>query len=193
MYYSSVHCTGLVAGATAIASRKGGPIHRRAGKVFLVSMFIAYLIGAFVAPFLSEGQRPNFVAAILALYLLITGVMTARRRHFQASIMEKIGLAVALLITGMGVLFAYMGIALAAQWTVHRRKPLLYLLSQDQLQRLKKFTYLYGASFQKSRERFATCGACVFPSFWLQARFSWDNHKCSRIGLTDQFCLACSL
>lgn len=118
---------GLVAGATAIASRKGGPIHRRAGKVFLVSMFIAYLIGAFVAPFLSEGQRPNFVAAILALYLLITGVMTARRRHFQASIMEKIGLAVALLITGMGVLFAYMG-ANSVSGTVDGSPPQAFVI-----------------------------------------------------------------
>jgi hypothetical protein len=90
-------------------------------------MFIAYLIGAFVAPFLSEGQRPNFVAAILALYLLITGVMTARRRHFQASIMEKIGLAVALLITGMGVLFAYMG-ANSVSGTVDGSPPQAFVI-----------------------------------------------------------------
>ena len=50
---------GLLAGATAAAARKGAVVHRTAGKIFLVSMFIAYLIGAGVAPFLAEGQRPN--------------------------------------------------------------------------------------------------------------------------------------
>ncbi len=100
---------GLVAGATASASRKGGRVHRVAGKFFFVSMFVAYLIGAAVAPFLTEGQRPNFIAGILALYLLITGVMAARRSDFRAGNSEKIGLAIALLITGTGVMFAYQG------------------------------------------------------------------------------------
>ena len=52
---------GLVAGATASASRKGGRVHR------------------------------------------------ARRRDFRAGNSEKIGLAIALLITGTGVMFAYQG------------------------------------------------------------------------------------
>jgi hypothetical protein len=100
---------GLIAGTTASLSRKCGVAHRQAGKVFLVSMFMAYLIGAAVAPFLSEGQRPNFVAGILALYLLLTGVMAARRRDFRAGTLEKIGLGIALLITGLGVWFLYTG------------------------------------------------------------------------------------
>ena len=100
---------GLVAASTASLTRKGGVVHRAAGKVFLVAMFIAYLIGAGVAPFLAESQRPNFVAGILALYLLVTGVMAARRRNFQAGRAEYVGLIVALTITGMGVLFMVMG------------------------------------------------------------------------------------
>ncbi|MCZ6852320.1 MAG: hypothetical protein O7G86_00250 [Gammaproteobacteria bacterium] len=100
---------GLVAGSTASLVRKGGVVHRAAGKVFLGSMFIAYVIGAGVAPFLSEGQRPNFVAGILALYLLITGVLAAKRRNFQASRAEYVGLVIALTITALGVLFAVMG------------------------------------------------------------------------------------
>jgi hypothetical protein len=100
---------GLVAGTAACATRKGGTAHRMAGKVFFVSMFVAYLIGALVAPFLSEGQRPNFVAGILALYLLISGVAAARRRGFRAGGAETSGLLVALFITGMGVFFAVEG------------------------------------------------------------------------------------
>lgn len=100
---------GLLAGATASIAQKGRPVHRAAGKVFLISMFITYTIGAGVAPFLTDGQRPNFVGGILALYLLITGVIAARRRVFHAGPAEIVGLLIALLITGMGILFMLMG------------------------------------------------------------------------------------
>lgn len=100
---------GLMAGLTASLVKKGARVHRIAGKTFFYAMFISYLIGAGVAPFLNEGQRPNFVAGILALYLLISGVYTARRRPFIAGVWEKVGLVVALTITSMGALFMYMG------------------------------------------------------------------------------------
>ena len=118
---------GLIAGATASLSSKGGNVHRKAGRVFLVSMFIAYLIGAAVAPFLTEGQRPNFVAGILALYLLVTGVMAARRRDFRAGTSEKIGLVIALLITGLGFLFMYAG-ANSPSGTVDGSPPEAFLV-----------------------------------------------------------------
>lgn len=100
---------GIISGVTASLSRKGAIIHRVAGKVFFISMFICYVIGALVSPFLDEGQRPNFVAAILALYLLLTGVLAAKRKPFYAGITEKIGLITALLITGLGITFMVMG------------------------------------------------------------------------------------
>lgn len=118
---------GLIAGATASLSRKGGKVHRLAGRVFLVSMFIAYLIGAAVAPFLTEGQRPNFVAGILALYLLVTGVMAARRRDFRAGASEQVGLAIALLIAGLGVWFMYAGTNSASE-TVDGSPPEAFLV-----------------------------------------------------------------
>ena len=118
---------GLVTGAMASATRKGGRIHRLSGKIFFVSMFVAYLIGAGVAPFLSEGQRPNFVAGILALYLLISGLMAARRRQFQAGNWEKAGLAIALLITGLGGWFAYLG-ANSETGTVDGSPPQAFIL-----------------------------------------------------------------
>ncbi len=102
---------GLLSGTVAIASPKGGSIHRAAGKVFLVSMFVAYLIGAGVAPFLDEGQRPNFVAGVLALYLLITAWLTVRRGSSnRAGLANYIGAALALIITGLGIAFMIMGL-----------------------------------------------------------------------------------
>jgi len=118
---------GLVSGLVASLTRKGGIAHRRSGQVFLVSMFVAYLIGAGVAPFLANGQRPNFVAGILALYLLVTGVMAAKRRRFHAGRAEYIGLGLALVITGMGVLFMVMG-ANSATGTVDGSPPQAFVL-----------------------------------------------------------------
>lgn len=100
---------GLAAGLTASLSRKGAKMHRAAGTVFVAAMFISYLVAAGLAPFAAHGQRPNFVAAVMALYLLVTGVMAAQRKPFCAGIAEKVGLVIALLITGLGVVFMIIG------------------------------------------------------------------------------------
>lgn len=70
---------GLASGALAILSPKGRPVHRAAGKVFLVSMAVCYLIAAGVAPFLTQDRLVNTVAALMALNLLTTSWLAARR------------------------------------------------------------------------------------------------------------------
>ena len=99
---------GMLAGTTASLAIKGKALHLKAGKVFFIAMFICYLIGACVAPFLETGQRTNFVAGVLALYLLTSGVSAAQRRNFCAGIGEKLGIVVALSITLLGVFFIYL-------------------------------------------------------------------------------------
>jgi len=101
----------MISGAAAPSIRKGARLHRLAGGVFVASMFVTYLIGAGVAPFLEEGQRPNFVAGIMALYLLVTGWRTARQRERRAGIAEAAGLVIALAIAGTGAVFMQMGAA----------------------------------------------------------------------------------
>lgn len=96
---------GIVTGMVASLSKKGSYVHRTAGKVFLLAMFVCYLIGALVSPFLESQQSTNFVASILALYLLISGVSAARRTRFEAGISEKIGVVVAVSIVVIGALF----------------------------------------------------------------------------------------
>jgi hypothetical protein len=90
-------------------------------------MFAAYAIGAGVAPFLDTGQRPNFVAGIMALYLLISGAMAARRRDARAGAPEVIGLIVALSITVAGVIFMRMGAA-SPSGTVDGSPPQAFFL-----------------------------------------------------------------
>lgn len=113
---------GIVSGVVASLSRKGGAAHRVSGWIFAVSMFITYVIGAGVAPFLLQGQRPNFVGGVLALYLLVTGVLAAKRRRFEAGRAEWVGLACALIITGLGLAFVVMG-ANSASGTVDGSPP----------------------------------------------------------------------
>lgn len=102
---------GLVSGTVAVLSPKGRPVHRAAGKVFFISMFIAYAVGAGVAPFLETGQRPNFVAGVLALYLLVTAWLAATRRDPVVGAIEYGGLAIALSVVVAGTYFMLQGMS----------------------------------------------------------------------------------
>lgn len=118
---------GILSGVVAIAARKGAPVHRAAGKTFFVSMFIAYAIGAGVAPFLETGQRPNFVAGILALYLLVTAWRTVRIPKIAPGAVEYGGLILALAIVGLGLIFMRIG-ANSATGTVDGSPPQAFIL-----------------------------------------------------------------
>jgi len=95
----------IVSGAVALLSRKGEPLHRVAGTVFFASMLVACAIGAVVSPLLSEGQRPNFVAAVLSLYLIVTALATVKRKPGTIGRLEVGGFVVALSVATAGLLF----------------------------------------------------------------------------------------
>ena len=100
---------GIVTGAIAIASRKGRKIHRAAGTVFFWVMLACYVVAACVAPFLDDGQRPNTIAGVMALYLLLTGWAAAQKPEIKAGVYQVAGLIAALAIAGAGALFMKMG------------------------------------------------------------------------------------
>ncbi|MEQ8301351.1 MAG: hypothetical protein RH945_12490 [Hyphomonas sp.] len=100
---------GLASGLVASFSKKGARIHRASGKVFFASMLVTYLIGAGVAPFLETGQRPNFVAGVLALYLLFTGVRAAQKKVILRDKSVWVGAIIAASIAVMGLTFLIMG------------------------------------------------------------------------------------
>ncbi|MBT9444732.1 MAG: hypothetical protein IV086_03425 [Hyphomonadaceae bacterium] len=118
---------GMLSGVASLSTRKGGRLHRIAGTVFFASMLIAYAIGAGVAPFLTEGQRPNFVAGIMALYLLLSGWMTVRRPAKTAGMFEIAGLVIAVAVAGAGALFMYMG-AQSPTGTIDGSPPQAFIL-----------------------------------------------------------------
>lgn len=100
---------GILSGAVALASRKGAGAHRAAGAFFFVVMFACYGIAVVVSPFLSDGQVTNTIAGASALYLLISGVATARSRVVAASVWHVVGLLIAFAIGGVCLYFNYLG------------------------------------------------------------------------------------
>jgi len=50
---------GILSGAAAFVFRKGTPLHRLIGKIFVISMLIMSGIGAVVAPFLPTPNAPR--------------------------------------------------------------------------------------------------------------------------------------
>ena len=118
---------GMLSGVGALLSRKGEWAHRFAGNVFFLSMLVTYAIGAGVAPFLSEGQRPNTIAGIMALYLLISGWMAVKRPENTSGRLEVFGLGVAVLVASAGGLFMYMG-AHSASGTIDGSPPQAFLV-----------------------------------------------------------------
>lgn len=100
---------GMLSGAVALATRKGDTWHRAAGNIFFVSMFAMAAVGAGVAPFLDEGQRPNTVAGLMALYMIVTAWIAGKRERIGAGPAEVAGFMIATLIAAAGAIFAIQG------------------------------------------------------------------------------------
>jgi uncharacterized membrane protein len=94
LFHIAAGSAALVAGAGALAVRKGGPLHARAGTIFFAAMLAMAGTGAAMAAFISE--RGTAVIGLFTCYLVATSWTTARRRDGQAGGFERAGLAVAL-------------------------------------------------------------------------------------------------
>ena len=84
----------LLAGAAALAVRKGSPLHARAGTWFFASMLAMAGTGSVIA--LSMPERGTATVGILTCYLVATSWISARRRDGIAGSSEAVGLVVAL-------------------------------------------------------------------------------------------------
>ena len=99
---------GIISGAVALLSRKGGRSHRIAGTVFLVSMLIMATIGAATSPFLPVPSMTNVAAGTLTFYLVATGWVAIKRENGHIGRFETGGLGVALGIVAAGAIFILM-------------------------------------------------------------------------------------
>lgn len=93
---------GMIAGAAALALRKGSRRHALAGTIFFVAMLAMASIGAAVSPFLAsaEGDPRWFdaLAGAFACYLVATGWATVKRRPGTTGAFEAAAFAFVLLL-----------------------------------------------------------------------------------------------
>lgn len=94
----------LAAGAAALALRKGGRGHARAGTVFMGSMLAMAITGAALA--VLKPERATAVIGIITAYLVATAWWTARHRDGRAGPFEAAGLVVALACAAAQLTFA---------------------------------------------------------------------------------------
>jgi uncharacterized membrane protein len=102
--------TALVAGTVAVFARKGGRLHRRAGTVFVLSMFVMAIFAVYLAVAM-PGQMVNVFIGTFAFYLVATAWMTVRRGEGVSGLSDKIVLLVSLCLCAP---FAILSFQLAA-------------------------------------------------------------------------------
>lgn len=85
----------LPAGAIAVAARKGGRLHDRAGTAFFGSMVVLGITAAILEPFRTP-EPGSPVAALFVLYFVATSWVAARRRDGTTGKFEMLACAAAL-------------------------------------------------------------------------------------------------
>jgi peptidoglycan/LPS O-acetylase OafA/YrhL len=97
--------TGLTAGAIALSAPKGGTLHRKSGIIFVYAMFLLSSTGAVMAAL--KPERVSVIAGLLTFYLVVTALLTVRRRGRRFPWMDtaamSFGLAVAILAFVFGI------------------------------------------------------------------------------------------
>ena len=91
----------LVAGAVAVAVRKGGSVHASAGIGFCTAMFVLGITASILAPFKSPPDSP--LGGIMVCYFVATAWTTAMRRDGRPGRFEKIA-AVAMLLIAAAII-----------------------------------------------------------------------------------------
>ncbi len=77
---------GLTSGLAAIAARKGGPGHGRAGKVYLVAMLTMTASAAVLT--LWEPDRLTLISALWTAYLVVSAYRAAWNRHGETQLID---------------------------------------------------------------------------------------------------------
>lgn len=99
---------GILAGTAAFVFRKGTPLHRLIGKIFVISMLIMSAIGATVAPFLPTPERASVVAGVLTFYLVLSSWTAVRRKPGQIGFFDYGLLLTSLGVTAAGTIFFWL-------------------------------------------------------------------------------------
>jgi uncharacterized membrane protein len=99
----------ITAGFAALFAPKGGPLHRKAGVVFVAAMIVMAGMGGFMAAlkFNIGFQKVNVIAATMTIYLVVTALITVRRRGEHSRTIDAVtaeaALAAGLFAIGIGL------------------------------------------------------------------------------------------
>jgi hypothetical protein len=97
----------LPAGAVAVAARKGGALHARAGTLFFASMLVLGVTASILEPFRSPPGSP--VGGIMVCYFVATSWVAARRRDGTTGRFEIIACAAALTMAALMIWGGFTG------------------------------------------------------------------------------------
>jgi len=100
---------GIVAGAVALSSAKGGTLHRRSGIVFVYAM--AGMCGTAAVMAAVKGQIVNVMAGSLTAYLVITALLTVRPPSASSRRLTIASMLVALALGLTAVTFGFQALA----------------------------------------------------------------------------------
>ena len=98
---------GLTSGAVALSTQKGGRLHRKSGTVFVYAMLVMSTSGAVMAALI--GERISVMAGMLTFYLVITSLLTLRRRGPESRWIDVGAMLFALMIALLSLAFAVTG------------------------------------------------------------------------------------
>ncbi|HWD67636.1 MAG TPA: DUF2306 domain-containing protein [Caulobacteraceae bacterium] len=97
---------GLISGLVAVATRKGGRVHRMAGTIFFGAMLTMAVLADYLAV-VRPGQIPNLIIGTFTLYLIVTAWLTVRRPEGQVGLTEKLAMAAALCLLAPFTLLSF--------------------------------------------------------------------------------------
>jgi uncharacterized membrane protein len=90
---------GLLSGTAAICFRKGSRRHVLAGRVFVASMLTMAVLAVYLA--VVRHQPSNISGGIFTFYLIVTALLTARRRNGETSRFDWFVLLIPLVLGGL--------------------------------------------------------------------------------------------
>ena len=95
----------FLAAIVALIPRKGGKLHRHAGKVFVIAMLAMTGSGILIA--LSMQVVLSVIGGVITMYLVLTGWLAAVRKNDQSGLPEVSGLLVILFIAGLALVSGF--------------------------------------------------------------------------------------
>jgi peptidoglycan/LPS O-acetylase OafA/YrhL len=95
---------GLTSGAVALSARKGATLHRKGGIIFVYAMLVLSATGAVMAVLKSE--MISVIAGLLTFYLVITALLTVRRRVQRFEWMNTGAMLFALIVGLLSIMFS---------------------------------------------------------------------------------------